>query len=140
MSPVTEARVVALRGQHPGWGPTRIRYQLGKEDVDPLPGRSSVYRALVRHGLIDPVSFAGTMYRAGRAWAGRSLQVAIIAGSVQLSAGSTVVRVHPIRHDRAKEHVAFATPTGDPANRPPPTPPTTPLMPRPAPANTMTQL
>jgi hypothetical protein len=66
--------------------------------------------------------------------------VAIIAGSVQLSAGSTVVRVHPIRHDRAKEHGAFATPTGDPANRPPPTPPTTPLMPRPAPANTMTQL
>jgi len=48
MSPVTEARVVALRGQHPGWGPTRIRYQLGKEDVDPLPGRSSVYRALDR--------------------------------------------------------------------------------------------
>jgi len=60
------------------------------------------------------VSFAGTMYRAGRAWAGRSLQVAIVAGSVQLSAGSTVVRVHPIRHDPAKEHGAFATPNGRP--------------------------
>nr|MBA2532196.1 IS481 family transposase [Nocardioidaceae bacterium] len=60
------------------------------------------------------VSFAGTMYRAGRAWVGRSLQVAIVAGSVQLSAGSTVVRVHPIRHDRAKEHGAFATPNGRP--------------------------
>ena len=53
MAPVIEARVVALRGEHPSWGPTRIRYQLGKEAVDPLPGRSSVYRALVRHGLID---------------------------------------------------------------------------------------
>jgi hypothetical protein len=55
MAPVVEVRVVGLRGEHPSWGPTRIRYQLGKEGVDPLPGRSSVYRALVRYGLIDPV-------------------------------------------------------------------------------------
>ena len=54
MAAVVEARIVALRGQHPGWGPTRIRYQLQREEVVPLPGRSSVYRALVRHGLIDP--------------------------------------------------------------------------------------
>ena len=26
-----------------------------------------------------------------------------------------IVRVHPIRHDRTKEHGAFATPTGGPA-------------------------
>jgi transposase InsO family protein len=54
MAAVVEARIVALREQHPGWGPTRIRYQLQREDVVPLPGRSSVYRALIRHGLIDP--------------------------------------------------------------------------------------
>lgn len=60
------------------------------------------------------VSFAGTMYRAGRAWAHRSLQVAIVGGSVQLSCDGQVVRVHPIRHDRAKEHGAFATPNGRP--------------------------
>jgi transposase InsO family protein len=60
------------------------------------------------------VSFAGTMYRAGRSWARRSVQVSIVAGSVQISAGGTVIRVHPIRHDRAKEHGAFATPNGRP--------------------------
>ena len=29
-------------------------WQLEREGVEPLPGRSSVYRALVRHGLIEP--------------------------------------------------------------------------------------
>jgi transposase InsO family protein len=48
-----EARVVALRRAHPAWGPDRIRWQLGRDGVDPLPGRSSVYRALVRHGLVE---------------------------------------------------------------------------------------
>ncbi|MFE0156910.1 integrase core domain-containing protein, partial [Nonomuraea sp. NPDC059007] len=60
------------------------------------------------------VSFAGTMYQAGRAWARRSIQVSIVAGSVQLSVDEVVIRVHPIRHDRAKEHGAFATPGGRP--------------------------
>jgi hypothetical protein len=45
---------VALRRAHPGWGPRRILTQLGREGILPLPGRSSVYRALVRHGLIQP--------------------------------------------------------------------------------------
>jgi hypothetical protein len=60
------------------------------------------------------VSFAGAAYRAGRAWARRSVQVAIVANSVQLSVDGKVVRVHPIRHDRAKEHGAYATPNGRP--------------------------
>jgi len=60
------------------------------------------------------VSFAGASYRAGRAWARRSVQVAIVANSVQLSVDGKVVRVHPIRHDRAKEHGAYATPNGRP--------------------------
>jgi transposase InsO family protein len=54
MAPQVEARVVALRRAHPGWGPRSILTQLGREQVVPLPGRSSVYRALVRHGLIQP--------------------------------------------------------------------------------------
>jgi transposase InsO family protein len=53
MSVVTEARVVAVRREHPGWGPSRIRWQLEREGTVPLPGRSSVYRALVRHGLVE---------------------------------------------------------------------------------------
>jgi transposase InsO family protein len=52
--PPVEARVVALRRAHPGWGPRRILAQLRSDGVVPLPGRSSVYRALVRHGLIQP--------------------------------------------------------------------------------------
>jgi transposase InsO family protein len=60
------------------------------------------------------VSFAGTMYRAGRAYARRPVQVALVAGSVQLSVDDRVVRVHAARHDPAKEHGAFAMPKGKP--------------------------
>ena len=63
------------------------------------------------------VSFAGTNYRVGNSWRGRSAQVCIVAGSVQLSCDGQIVRVHPIRHDRAKEHGAFATPNGRPRHR-----------------------
>jgi transposase InsO family protein len=60
------------------------------------------------------VSFAGLMYRAGRAWRGQSIEVTIVAGSVQLSQGGKVIRVHPIRHDRSRELGAFANPKGRP--------------------------
>jgi hypothetical protein len=63
------------------------------------------------------VSFAGTNYRVGNRWRGRSAQVCVVAGSVQLSCDGQIVRVHPIRHDRAKEHGAFATPNGRPRHR-----------------------
>ena len=60
------------------------------------------------------VSFAGTMYRAGRAWRGKEVEVRIVAGSVQLAYQGTIVRTQPIRHDRTKEHGAYATPHGRP--------------------------
>jgi hypothetical protein len=60
------------------------------------------------------VSFGGSSYRAGRAWARQRVQVAIVAGSVPLSAAGKVIRVRPIRHDRGKEHGAFAVPDGRP--------------------------
>ena len=50
------------------------------------------------------VSFAGTGYRVGRSWARQFVEVAIVAGSVQISAKGKVIRVHAIRHDRSKEH------------------------------------
>lgn len=62
------------------------------------------------------VSFAGAAYGCGRAWARQSIDVTIVAGSVQLSQGGKVIRVHPIRHDRSRELGAFANPNG----RPPP--------------------
>jgi transposase InsO family protein len=60
------------------------------------------------------VSFAGTMYRAGRAWRGKEVEVCIVAGSVQMTYHGTIVRTQPIRHDRTKEHGAYATPHGRP--------------------------
>jgi transposase InsO family protein len=54
MAPEVVARVVELRRMRPFWGPRSIRHQLLREGVDPLPGRSSIYRYLCRHGLIDP--------------------------------------------------------------------------------------
>ena len=54
MPAVIEARVVELRRQRPTWGPARLRYQLGREGVDPVPSLSGIYRALVRHRLVEP--------------------------------------------------------------------------------------
>ncbi|MEZ5255570.1 MAG: IS481 family transposase [Ilumatobacteraceae bacterium] len=54
MPPEVEARIVELRRLNPGWGPRTIRFRLEAERISPLPGRSSVYRCLVRHGLIEP--------------------------------------------------------------------------------------
>jgi transposase InsO family protein len=54
MAPQVEARLVELRFEHPSWGPRTLRHQLAEDGVEPLPGRSSIYRFLVRHGLILP--------------------------------------------------------------------------------------
>jgi transposase InsO family protein len=54
MAPPVEARIVELRHQHPGWGPRTISYWLEREGVSPLPGRTSIERCLVRHGLVTP--------------------------------------------------------------------------------------
>jgi transposase InsO family protein len=48
-----EAFVCELRREHPGWGPRRIEHQLARSGVDPVPARSSIYRCLKRHGLIE---------------------------------------------------------------------------------------
>jgi transposase InsO family protein len=49
-----EARVCELRRQHPFWGPVRIGHQLGREGVVPVPSHMAIWRALGRHGLIEP--------------------------------------------------------------------------------------
>jgi transposase InsO family protein len=54
MDPVVEVLVADLRHRHPGWGPRRLRYELGRRGVEPVPSESGVYRCLVRLGLIDP--------------------------------------------------------------------------------------
>ena len=54
MAPALEVRVVELRRAHPLWGPVRLLHQLGRESSEPLPSLSGIYRALVRHHLIEP--------------------------------------------------------------------------------------
>jgi transposase len=47
-----EALICQWRGAHPWWGPRRLLFELGQARVSPLPSRSTIYRALVRHGLV----------------------------------------------------------------------------------------
>src|SRR6188508_2678964 len=50
MAGAVEARILELRRAHPGWGPRRILYELGRADLagEPVPSRSAIYRCLVR--------------------------------------------------------------------------------------------
>jgi transposase len=49
-----EAAVCEMRREHPKWGPLRLAHELGRLGVVPVPSRMSVYRVLVRHGLVEP--------------------------------------------------------------------------------------
>jgi transposase InsO family protein len=54
LSAQIEAVVCEMRRDHPRWGPLRIAHELAMAGVIPAPSRMSVYRVLVRHGLIEP--------------------------------------------------------------------------------------
>ena len=54
LAAAVEARVCELRRQHPGWGPQRLRHELERRGVMPLPSRSAIWRLLVRNRLISP--------------------------------------------------------------------------------------
>ncbi len=47
-----EALICRMRAAHPRWGPRRLAFELGKAGIDLVPSRSTVYRVLVRHGLV----------------------------------------------------------------------------------------
>ncbi|MER5466994.1 IS481 family transposase, partial [Streptomyces sp. NPDC002668] len=49
-----EAAVCELRRVHPGWGPRRLVHELERKGIVPVPSRASVYRVLVRNGLVEP--------------------------------------------------------------------------------------
>lgn len=107
---VLVASHVQRRRAGPAGVPDRLPVQGSRRARTPTSG-PVVTRIADNSGT---VSFAGAGYGAGRAWRGKQLQVAIVAGSVQLISQGKVVRVHPIRHDRAKEHAAFGCPNGRP--------------------------
>jgi hypothetical protein len=54
MPAALEARICELRRPHPGWGQRRPAHELVRDGVDPPPGLTSIYRAPVRNGLIQP--------------------------------------------------------------------------------------
>jgi transposase InsO family protein len=91
-----------------------------RKPLNPNPTRARVRRgdntpAVIR--LVDTtgaISFAGASYKVGRNYARRSVRVAIVEGQVQITSKGELVRTHPIRHDRTKEHGALANPGGRP--------------------------
>jgi transposase InsO family protein len=60
-----EAAVCELRRQHPRWGPQRLHHELGRRGHQQVPSRASIYRILVRQGLIEP---GGRRRRDYRRW------------------------------------------------------------------------
>jgi transposase InsO family protein len=76
----------------PGLGPDRIHHQLAREGVMPVPGRSSVYRALVRNGLIDPAKRKRKRSDFRRWERGRAMELwqMDVMGGVHLSDGCEV--------------------------------------------------
>ena len=60
------------------------------------------------------VCFAGVYYRVGNAYRRRQVQVAVVGDTSRSSIGEELIRRHPIRHDRTREHGALANPGGRP--------------------------
>jgi hypothetical protein len=60
------------------------------------------------------VRFAGSPYWVGQAYKRRQVEVALVNDTVQIWGDGKLLRTHPIRHDRRKEHGAFANPSGRP--------------------------
>jgi transposase InsO family protein len=54
MPAAVEAALCGLRRRHPQWGQRRLAHELVRQGIDPPPGLTSIYRALVRNGLIEP--------------------------------------------------------------------------------------
>ena len=98
MPAVVEARIVELRRAHPGWGPRTIGHRLAKEGVEPVPGRSSIYRCLVRHGLIVPEARKRTRSDYKRWERSRAMELwqMDIVGGVRLIDGSEAKAVSGI--------------------------------------------
>ena len=67
------------------------------------------------------VCFAGTNYRVGSKFRRRQVQVAVVGETVEISIGEELIRTHPVRRDRTREHGALAN-VADPTASTPPNP------------------
>jgi hypothetical protein len=81
---------VAMRREHPGWGPRTILYWLERESFDRVPGRTSVERCLVRHALVtrQPRKRRREEYRRWERNRSMELWQMDIVGGVRLADGS----------------------------------------------------
>jgi transposase InsO family protein len=78
---------------------------------DPAPAGAVVVRKVNGAGS---VSFAGTQYRVGNAYRKRQVELTITRDTVQVSLDGKLLRTHPKRHDRGREHGALGNPGGRP--------------------------
>ncbi|MGH9021870.1 MAG: Mu transposase domain-containing protein [Acidimicrobiia bacterium] len=94
---------------------TPQKVALKRRPKRPRPRQATVGQAVTRK--VDGsgnVCFAGTTYRVGNTHRRRQVQLAIVGDVVEISSGGEILRTHPIRHDRSREHGAFANPGGRP--------------------------
>jgi hypothetical protein len=66
---------------------------------------------------VDPsggISFAGTNYRVGNGYKRKKVEVQLVGDTVQIFFQGQLIRTHGARHERDKEHGAFANQKGRP--------------------------
>jgi hypothetical protein len=63
------------------------------------------------------ICFAGTNYRVGNKHALKRVEVRVQGDTVLISCEGKLIRTHEARHDRQKEHGAFANPGGRPRKK-----------------------
>jgi transposase InsO family protein len=85
-----EVAVLEARRLHPGWGPRRIVFELGRRDLP--ASESSVYRALRRAHLIDPTARRRRREDWKRWERGRPMELwqMDVVGGIGLADGTTV--------------------------------------------------
>jgi hypothetical protein len=97
-----EGEAAALRRQPRGTGaPAKT---MGKPVLRLVDSRGSV-------------SFAGTIYRAGNPYALKQVEVRLVKDRVEIWLEGALIRIHPVRHDKEKEHGAFGVPGGRPRKK-----------------------
>ena len=110
-----------VRANRDDWlGPSPVEFYVDFETVSSLDddfssipdrGGQELIFMIDRNGS---VSFAGANYRVGNAFRGRQVEVSLAGDTVQIWSDDRIIRTHAARHDRRKEHGAFANPGGRP--------------------------
>lgn len=101
---------------------THARRHLPEQDDDAMrhalaapPRRPATDSVVVRKvDTNGTVSFAGANYRVGNAYKRRQVEVSLASDTVQIWVGGSLLRTHSVRHEKGKEHGAFANPGGHP--------------------------